>query len=87
MRRVLSLKVKTWEMRQLALLRVRIAFSPAGRVTHPTQLKRPPGNRRPFLQGRIVPTEAKPSKLSGQILGAGKVRVKRFLRLKLLYFQ
>ena len=33
------------------------------------ETKRPPGNRQPFLQGRIVPTEVKiPSKLSGEIL-------------------
>ena len=46
-----------------------------------------PATGRPSLQGRIVPTEARPSKLSGQILGFRKVRVKQFLGLKLLYFQ
>jgi hypothetical protein len=42
---------------------------------------------RPSLQGRIVPTEARPSKLSGQIVGSPYQRVKQFLGLKLLYFQ
>ena len=54
---------------------------------HPTHTKRPPGNRRPSLQGRIVPTEARPSKLSAQIVGSRYQRVKRFLGLKLLCFQ
>jgi hypothetical protein len=30
--------------------------------------KRPPGNGAAFSLGRIVPTEAKPSELSGEIL-------------------
>jgi hypothetical protein len=30
--------------------------------------KKPPGNRAAFSLGRIVPTEAKPSELSGEIL-------------------
>jgi hypothetical protein len=31
-------------------------------------MKRPPGNGAAFSLGRIVPTEAKPSELSGEIL-------------------
>src|SRR5215475_11053421 len=46
-----------------------------------------PATGRPFLQGRIVPTEARPSKLSAQIVGSRYQRVKQFLGLKLLYFQ
>src|ERR1039457_1644689 len=41
----------------------------------------------PSLQGRIVPTEARPSKLSAQIVGSRYRRVKQFLGLKSLYFQ
>jgi hypothetical protein len=36
----------------------------------------PPGNRAALSSGRIVPTEAKPSELSGCIVGAGKGSVK-----------
>jgi hypothetical protein len=60
------------------------------RPTFPQQLhkrKGHPATGRPSLQGRIVPTEARPSKLSGQILGFRKVGVKRFLGLKLFCFQ
>jgi hypothetical protein len=32
------------------------------------ETKRPPGNRAASSLGRIVPTEAKPSELSGEIL-------------------
>jgi hypothetical protein len=38
--------------------------------------KEPPGNRAALSLGRIVPTEAKPSELSGCILGAWRVSVK-----------
>jgi hypothetical protein len=38
--------------------------------------KEPPGNRAAPSSGRIVPTEAKPSELSGCIVGAGAKRVK-----------
>ena len=46
-----------------------------------------PATGRPSLQGRIVPTEARPSKLSAQILGSPYQCVKQFLGLKLLCFQ
>jgi hypothetical protein len=42
----------------------------------PADTKRPPGNRAAFSLGRIVPTEAKPSELSGCILSLAKTRVK-----------
>jgi hypothetical protein len=38
--------------------------------------KRPPGNGTAFSLGRIVPTEAKPSELSGEILCLGAEGVK-----------
>jgi hypothetical protein len=38
--------------------------------------KRPPGNRAASSSGRTVPTEAKPSELSGRILSFEKYRVK-----------
>jgi hypothetical protein len=38
--------------------------------------KEPPGNRAAPSSGRIVPTEAKPSELSGCIVGAGEESVK-----------
>jgi hypothetical protein len=38
------------------------------REQHPGKTKRPPGNRAASSLGRIVPTEAKPSELSGEIL-------------------
>jgi hypothetical protein len=38
--------------------------------------KRPPGNRVASSLGRIVPTEAKPSELSGEILVLVKTGVK-----------
>jgi hypothetical protein len=41
-----------------------------------SQMKRPPGNRVASSLGRIVPTEAKPSELSGEILSLAKTRVK-----------
>src|ERR1700730_3195836 len=61
--------------------------SPIGRSTRnqlapqksPTPLakmKRPPGNRVASSLGRIVPTEAKPSELSGEILSLAKTGVK-----------
>src|SRR5579862_4205533 len=55
--------------------------------TRCAQTKRPPGNWAAFSQGRIVPTEARPSKLSAEILGFYKGRVKQFLGLKLLSYQ
>jgi hypothetical protein len=42
----------------------------------PEKAKRPPGNRAASSLGRIVPTEAKPSELSGEILSLAKYRVK-----------
>jgi hypothetical protein len=38
----------------------------------PNNAKRPPGNRAASSLGRIVPTEAKPSELSGEILSLAK---------------
>jgi hypothetical protein len=38
--------------------------------------KRLPGNGAAFSLGRIVPTEAKPSELSGEIVSLGKRGVK-----------
>jgi hypothetical protein len=38
--------------------------------------KRPPGNRAASSLGRIAPTEAKPSELSGEILSLAKYGVK-----------
>jgi hypothetical protein len=38
----------------------------------PKNAKRPPGNRAASSLGRIVPTEAKPSELSGEILSLAK---------------
>jgi hypothetical protein len=40
------------------------------------KMKRPPGNRVASSLGRIVPTEAKPSELSGEILSLAKTGVK-----------
>jgi hypothetical protein len=42
----------------------------------PGKAKRPPGNRVTSSLGRIVPTEAKPSELSGEILSLAKYHVK-----------
>jgi hypothetical protein len=42
----------------------------------PGKAKRPPGNRVASSLGRIVPTEAKPSELSGEILSLAKYCVK-----------
>jgi hypothetical protein len=39
-------------------------------------MKKPPGNGAAFSLGRIVPTEAKPSELSGEILCLGAKGVK-----------
>jgi hypothetical protein len=39
--------------------------------------KEPPGNRAALSSGRIVPTEAKPSELSGCIVGAWDGSVKK----------
>jgi hypothetical protein len=51
------------------------------RITAIHNEKRPPGNRAAFPSGRIVPTEAKPSELSGEILcftrGGVKAKSKR----------
>jgi len=55
------------------------------RVLH--KRKGRPATGRPSLQGRIVPTEARPSKLSAQILGSPSPPVKQFFGLKLLCFQ
>jgi len=45
-------------------------------LNDPPHAKRPPGNRAAFSLGRIVPTEAKPSELSGCILSLAKTGVK-----------
>jgi hypothetical protein len=42
----------------------------------PGNAKKPPGNRVASSLGRIVPKEAKPSELSGEILSLAKYRVK-----------
>jgi hypothetical protein len=42
----------------------------------PKKRKEPPGNRAAPSSGRIVPTEAKPSELSGCIVGAMEGSVK-----------
>jgi len=47
----------------------------------PGKAKRLPGNRAASSLGRIVPTEAKPSELSGEILSLAKYRVKAKTRL------
>jgi hypothetical protein len=41
---------------------------PGRKFQHTKNMKRPPGNGAAFSLGRIVPTEAKPSELSGEIL-------------------
>jgi hypothetical protein len=55
-------------------------FEKFSRCNHPKVVpenaKRPPGNRVASSLGRIVPTEAKPSELSGEILSLAKYRVK-----------
>jgi hypothetical protein len=43
--------------------------------------------RRLFVQGRIVPTEAKPSKLDGKIIESCRGGVKEFLGIKSIYNQ
>jgi hypothetical protein len=48
----------------------------------PRRRKEPPGNRAAPSLGRIVPTEAKPSELSGCIVGAGDESVKENSRKK-----
>jgi hypothetical protein len=47
----------------------------------PGKAKRPPGNRVASSLGRIVPTEAKPSELSGEILSLAKYGVKAKTRI------
>jgi hypothetical protein len=50
--------------------------------------KRPPGNRAAFSLGRIVPTEAKPSELSGEILWSAYRGVKaKSKELQVVCFQ
>jgi hypothetical protein len=49
---------------------------------NPQKRKEPPGNRAALSSGRIVPTEAKPSELSGCIVGAGASSVKEKSHLK-----
>jgi hypothetical protein len=44
--------------------------------------KEPPGNRAALSSGRIVPTEAKPSELSGCIVGAVEAGVKEKSKMK-----
>jgi hypothetical protein len=43
----------------------------------PHKRKEPPGNGAALSSGRIVPTEANPSELSGCILGSGESSVKK----------
>src|ERR1035438_5848578 len=47
--------------------------------------KEPPGNRAALSSGRIVPTEAKPSELSGCIVGAGGESVKEKCSTKYVF--
>jgi hypothetical protein len=42
----------------------------------PSKRKEPPGNGTALSSGRIVPTEANPSELSGCIVGVGESSVK-----------
>jgi hypothetical protein len=51
-------------------------------ANEPVKRKEPPGNRAALSSGRIVPTEAKPSELSGCIVGAGGRSVKKKTFLK-----
>jgi hypothetical protein len=48
--------------------------------------KEPPGNRAALSLGRIVPTEAKPSELSGCIVGWGGQGVKNKSETKYLHY-
>jgi hypothetical protein len=48
----------------------------------PQKRKEPPGNRAALSSGRIVPTEAKPSELSGCIVGAWEDRVKEISEIE-----
>jgi hypothetical protein len=62
-------------------LAARLALPPQDRLSNPPKIgagnaKRPPGNRAASSLGRIVPTEAKPSELSGEILRLAKSAVK-----------
>jgi hypothetical protein len=52
----------------------RLIFGEQGSL--PQDTKRPPGNGAAFSLGRIVPTEAKPSELSGEIVCLGGKGVK-----------
>jgi hypothetical protein len=47
------------------------------RSSSPYKRKEPPGNGTALSSGRIVPTEANPSELSGCIVGSGESSVKR----------
>src|SRR5260370_19639244 len=57
-------------------LPLRENFLPQSPKSCTRKAKRPPGNRVASSLGRIVPTEAKPSELSGEILSLAKYRVK-----------
>jgi hypothetical protein len=53
-----------------------LSSKPDPAISSHKKRKEPPGNRAALSSGRIVPTEAKPSELSGCIVGAGKGSVK-----------
>jgi hypothetical protein len=62
--------------------------STSGKISRPYhtkvvsgKAKKPPGNRVASSLGRIVPTEAKPSELSGEILSLAKYGVKAKTRI------
>jgi hypothetical protein len=52
------------------------AYGRKDKRSPPAKTKKPPGNRAAFSLGRIVPTEAKPSELSGAIVCLPKKSVK-----------
>jgi hypothetical protein len=68
----LEFSVSTQTLRALILA---TCITPA-RKNAIEKAKRPPGNRAASSLGRIVPTEAKPSELSGEILSLAKSGVK-----------
>jgi hypothetical protein len=63
-----------WETTNLRQLR--FLGAKAGSAVSHKKRKEPPGNRAAPSSGRIVPTEAKPSELSGCIVGAMEGSVK-----------
>ncbi len=61
---------------RLSSLQLPLGSTHSARKNHRGKGKRPPGNRAASSLGRIVPTEAKPSELSGEILSLAKSGVK-----------